>query len=132
MIRFRLRSLTFSENSSHPTRPESGLESLDGCLRRRATEFKLLWLRSSEVAASDTTLSSQDGTKALGGGACRGGGGWGGGWFGVASHVETMAYPSEVMAENLSSPAWKTCQPCNECGGFHSVFQTSGMEIRLR
>lgn len=31
--------------------------------------------------------------------------------------------PSEVMDENCSSLAWKTCHPGNERGGFHSMFQ---------
>lgn len=71
----------------------------------------LLWLQSSEVAASDTQ-------KTLGG----------------ARQTRTRRVSRQWPTlggngRNCPSPAWKTCHPGNECGGFHSMSQMRGWKL---
>lgn len=70
----------------------------------------LLWLQSSKVAASDT--------KTLGGARQTG------------TRCVSRQWPTlRGNGQNCPSPAWKTCHPRNECGGFHSMSQMRGWKL---
>lgn len=70
----------------------------------------LLWLQSSEVAASDTkTLSGARQT---------------------GMRRASRQWPTlRGNGQNCPSPAWKTCHARNECGAFHSMSQMRGWKL---